>query len=66
MGSEVLRVGIVQSCIRKFRLDFRKNFFIQKVVKHCNRLPREVVNTSSLIVLEALGLFSGSHMAFEM
>jgi len=52
MGTDVLAWPGFKLEEGRFRLDVGKKFFTMRVVKHWNRLPREVIDAPSLETLK--------------
>ena len=52
MTDERKRGSGLKLCQGRFKLDIKKNLFTERVVKHWNRLSREVVELPSLHVFK--------------
>lgn len=53
--SDRMQDNVLKFCHRRFKLDIMKNFFMERLVRHWNRLSRKVVELPFLEVSETYG-----------
>jgi len=53
--SDMVSRNGLRLCQGRLRLDIRKNFFTERLIKPWNRLPREVVESPSLEIFKRRG-----------